>query len=426
MDPLPPSWTRALDPDQVTYALPEDRIAKQPVAPRDAAKLLVANNNELKDHLFRELPSLLPPNALLVLNDTKVVPARLVFQRETGGRVEVFCLNPIAPTTHSEAFEAKGECAWLCMLGNAKRWQAGEQLTLQVGGSVLIAERAPDLGENAVRFNWTPERASFGTLLENVGHVPLPPYLNREDTPADKKDYQTIYAAKNGAVAAPTAGLHFTPALLSDVESAGIRTARVTLHVGAGTFRPLDEEGVAHHAMHAEVLRVSKVALQKIAEHEGPIVPVGTTALRTLESLVHHAHAVQQGRTSPGKMDLPQWAGYGDYKGTREDISYLVEQLGAWDAKEIVGQTQLMIVPGYDFQLTDALVTNFHQPGSTLLLLIAALIGPRWQDVYAHAMAHDYRFLSYGDGSLLSRAPKAAAAWRKRLTDQLNHLMDPS
>lgn len=396
---------RALAIADFTYPLPEERIAQQPLAERDASKLLVWREGRITDRVFRDLPEELPPGALLVLNDTRVVSARLVFHRETGGRIEVLCLAPADGGPMEAALTAAGPCEWQCFIGNAKRWREGERLHLRADGLELRAERC---GPEQVRFAWAPQDRSFAEVLEAFGHVPLPPYMKRPDAAADKERYNTVFAQHQGSVAAPTASLHFTPQVLAALEAKGIAQARLTLHVGAGTFLPVKSERMEDHAMHHEQVRVPRAAIEAIARQLGqaPIVAVGTTALRTLESLHWHGARLLRGEPCAG-MDVQQWEPYEQASrepSAAEALAAILADLEARGEDQVTGRTQLMIAPGYRFRLADALVTNFHQPQSTLLLLVAAFIGPAWRDAYRHALARDYRFLSYGDGSLLWRS----------------------
>jgi S-adenosylmethionine:tRNA ribosyltransferase-isomerase len=387
-----------------TYALPEDRIAQQPLPERDASRLLVYRDGAIADHVFRELPGLLPAGSLLVLNDTRVVNARLVFHRASGARIEVLCLAPAGGGPVEEAFAERGACAWSCFAGNAKRWKAGEALVLKGDGCVLSAERT---GTEEVAFRWEPAGLTFAEVLDRLGHVPLPPYMKRADAPADRTRYNTVFARNQGSVAAPTASLHFTSAMLAELEARGIDRTALTLHVGAGTFLPVKSERMAGHAMHSEQVRIPREALQAVAGRLGrhPVVAVGTTALRTLESVYWHGLARMRGAAGPA-MDVPQWAPYGAdaLPAPAAVLQAVIDDLDRRGEDRLVGRTQLLIAPGYPYRFADALVTNFHQPQSTLLLLVAAFVGPDWRRIYRHALEGGYRFLSYGDGSLLWRA----------------------
>lgn len=387
-----------------TYVLPEERIAQQPLPERDASKLLVWREGRIADRVFRELPGELPAGSLLVLNDTRVANARLVFRRGTGARIEVLCLGPADGAPVEQALQAKGACAWHCFIGNAKRWREGEELRLRQAGLELVAVRA---GAEAVRFAWTPAGRAFAEVLDAMGHVPLPPYMKRPDGPADKERYNTVFARHEGSVAAPTASLHFTPQVLDALRAGGAAEARLTLHVGAGTFLPVKSARMEGHAMHHEEVRVPREAVAALIERHGeaPIVAVGTTALRTLESLYWHGARLLRGERAAA-MDVGQWEPYEGAFGeppAKEALRAIANDLDKRGLAQLSGRTRLLIAPGYRIRMADALITNFHQPQSTLLLLVAAFVGPGWRRVYEHALAHGYRFLSYGDGSLLWR-----------------------
>ncbi|MBO4341336.1 MAG: S-adenosylmethionine:tRNA ribosyltransferase-isomerase [Bacteroidales bacterium] len=388
------------------YCLPDGRIAKYPLPRRDASKLLVYRDGCCKDRIFREIPSLLPENALMVFNDTKVVPARLFFRRESGAHIEIFCLQPHQPAEYVSAFAAIGKCSWQCVIGNSKRWK-DDLLVLDTDDPELcglslkarLIERTAQTG--IVEFTWQGE-LSFSAVLDMCGRIPIPPYLNRETEAIDLERYQTTYAHIRGSVAAPTAGLHFTPETLAEISRKGIETANVCLHVGAGTFLPVKSSNVAGHTMHREPFVVKKDLLRKLTEASRPLVAVGTTSVRTLESLYYAgAGCIENG--SPA--DIGQWDPYSrDWKySTREALEALLSYLESNSLDELKLGTRIIIVPGFRFRIVDALVTNFHQPQSTLLLLISAFVGGDWHTIYDHALAGGYRFLSYGDSSLLFR-----------------------
>lgn len=398
--PMHPRDIRIAD---YTYQLPDDRIAQAPLPDRDASKLLVLRDGCITDRIFRDLSEELPSGSLLVLNETKVVHARLVFHRPTGARIELLCLSPHNGIPVESALAQRSMSEWQCFVGNAKRWKEGEVLQLEVNGIELSAER---VDQEVVRFRWS-STITFAEVLLKVGHVPLPPYMKRTDEPNDRERYNTVFARNEGSVAAPTASLHFTPEVLHDLERKNIGTARLTLHVGAGTFLPVKSERMDDHAMHAEEVRVPIGALEQVRARIGqtPIVVVGTTALRTLESVYWHGAELLKGRSTP-TMDVAQWAPYVDeahLPTATEAIDAVIAHLKANGSSTLNGRTQILIAPGYRFRFADALVTNFHQPQSTLILLVAAFVGEQWRNVYSHALASGYRFLSYGDGSLLWR-----------------------
>ncbi|MBL7963166.1 MAG: S-adenosylmethionine:tRNA ribosyltransferase-isomerase [Flavobacteriales bacterium] len=396
-----------------TYDLPPERIAQHPLADRDASRLLVYREGVIKDRVFRELPELLPANALLVLNDTRVVNARLHFRKESGATVEVFCLEPAGGGPVEAAFAQRGEVLWQCALGNAKRWKAGplgHQFRSPQGDAQLFAERLSTGREGTlVRLTWEPAELTFSEVLARAGEVPLPPYMHRAAEAEDSQRYQTVYARHEGSVAAPTAGLHFTPALMDALKAKGMEVARVTLHVGAGTFRPVKSRTLSGHAMHQERIEVTRAAVQTLHEAVGqrPIVVVGTTSLRTLESLYWHGVMLLHGEASEG-VAIDQWYPYENGLPAMPDaaaaLKAVLDDMDVRGEDALSGHTSLLIAPGYAVKLADALITNFHQPQSTLLLLVEAFAGPARQRIYRHALDHGYRFLSYGDGSLLWRA----------------------
>ena len=411
--PTPP------DPHQLRiqdfhYDLPAGRIAPEPLPDRAASRLLVSREGVISDQIFRDLPDELPADSLLIFNDTRVVRARLLAQRPTGGAVELFCLEPVAPHRALEpALQQTAACTWRCLVGNGRRWKSGPvRLEFRFAGqpATLWAERQATEtgGESLIDFRWEPTSLPFAEVLRAAGHLPLPPYLHRTDTAADAVRYQTVYAAHEGAVAAPTAGLHFTPELLAELGRRGIATGQLTLHVGAGTFQPVKADTMADHLMHAEPIIVSAELLRQLLAHRPrPVIAVGTTSLRTLESLYWLGAALVRDPTPPAALQVDQWQPYqplaaGEAEiSTGEALQALLAHLEATGSAAIEASTRLLIAPGYRFRLVQGLITNFHQPESTLLLLVAALLGPGWRAVYDHALAHHYRFLSYGDSSLL-------------------------
>jgi len=405
----------APDPHQLRiqdfhYDLPAERIAPEPLPDRASSRLLVSRAGTLTDKTFRDLPGELPPDALLIFNDTQVVRARLLAKRPTGGVVELFCLEPVAPHRALEPALQQTEAAtWRCLVGNGRRWKDGPvTLEFSFAGkpATLWAERqaVEESGESLINFHWQPASLPFAEVLRAAGHLPLPPYLHRPDTATDAVRYQTVYAAHEGAVAAPTAGLHFTPELLAELAERGIATGRVTLHVGAGTFQPVKADTMDGHPMHAEPIIVQASLLRQLLAHRPrPVIAVGTTSLRTLESLYWlGASLVQQ----PGQaaLEVTQWQPYEENEpviSPESALNALLAHLEATGTDTLEASTRLLIAPGYRFRLVQGLITNFHQPESTLLLLVSALLGPNWRTVYDHALTHGYRFLSYGDSSLL-------------------------
>ena len=387
------------------YPLPEERIAKYPLAERDASKLLVLKDNEISESQFKHVSDFLPKDALLVFNETKVIRARLQFHKATGSRIEVFCLEP--EKDYQVAFSASSPVRWKCLVGNAKRWKEGKlSMELSVKGEkvTLFADRIAHNDQySEIEFSWTPEHLSFATVLEAAGEIPLPPYLHRDAEPSDRDRYQTVFARYDGSVAAPTAGLHFTKPLMEDLHKQGFDFDEVTLHVGAGTFRPVATETIGEHAMHSETIIVRKSLIQNLVQRYGkPIIPVGTTSTRTLESLYWIGVMLKEQGDELRPLPVEQWFPYEDH----EDISAvdalhaILEYLDKHGLTRLEASTALMIAPSYKMRVITGLITNFHQPKSTLLLLVSALIGERWKDCYRFALDHGFRFLSYGDSCL--------------------------
>jgi len=422
----PASYIPRVSLDEYSYTLPPDRIAEHPLPERDRSRLLVCSVAEgrIEHHIFRDLPALISSDAMMVLNETRVVRARIVMQRPTGGRVELFLLEPVEPSPDPAlALAAAGDAVWICMVGGARKFaREGELHGRFVHDGVELALRASLLGRQGegflVRFQWEPAGLGMGDVLEIVGRIPLPPYIKREATDDDARTYQTVYARREGAVAAPTAGLHFTPELIGELRAKGVRMERVALHVGAGTFKQVKGD-VTEHEMHQERIAVSGNTLAALREHAHlrensgghPFVVVGTTSIRTLESLYWFGARLLLGDCSPDSDELlvEQWDPY-RLASQHERLPSLPESLDAverWRTGRspgtVTGRTGIIIVPGYRFRCCDALITNFHQPGSTLILLVGALLGhDLWHRVYEEALATGYRFLSYGDSSLLA------------------------
>lgn len=393
--------------EDYTYDLPAERIAKYPLAERDRAKMLYYADNNIKSYSFTDLPSLVPSNSVLVMNTTKVIRARLTFFRQTGARIEVFCLEPYAPALYELSLSAKHEVIWHCLVGQSRKWKEEYLCQLLADGTLLKVSRVNGncSGGNLIRFEWSNDM-TFGELLEHLGELPIPPYLNRDTEESDLRDYQTVYAREEGSVAAPTAGLHFTEGLLSKLNEKGIDQIPTTLHVGAGTFLPVKSATMGEHEMHTEVIEVRLSSLRSIYDSllaKRPIVSVGTTSTRTLESLYYMGIQVIENVKDP--LSVPQWIPYQTTSTatTEEAIKALIDYLEERGVDRLFGQTQLIIVPGYTYSLVDFLITNFHQPNSTLLLLVAAFVGDDWHKIYDFALKNDYRFLSYGDGSLLKK-----------------------
>lgn len=388
------------------YQLPEAAIAKYPLAQRDQSKLLVYRQGSIAHRTFTEVPEQLPENSLLFFNNTKVIPARMLFSKETGARIEIFLLQPIAPSTlMSEVLAQETACSWTCMIGNLKKWTEGSSLqrSLKVKDQeVTVQALLEDKASGRVRFSWQAEDVRFADLVEAGGEVPLPPYLNRKAEEADKPRYQTIYSKAEGAVAAPTAGLHFTPELMQKLQQKSIRSEYLTLHVSAGTFRPI-KESVAEHPMHREQVIVSRQNIEALRQHTGPVIAVGTTSMRTLESLFWYGVSLIQNPEASFFISKGEAYEYQEENIPTPDQSFeaVLSKMERENKQEIWGETEIFIVPGYQFRVCKGLLTNFHQPESTLILLVAAFIGHDWRKVYADALQHQYRFLSYGDSSLL-------------------------
>ena len=394
--------------EDFTYELPDDRIAKYPLKYRDSSQLLSYKDGNIDKRSFSGISELIPDDSLMIFNDTKVVPARLHFQRPTGAHIEIFCLEPVQPEEYVSMFAVTGSCRWKCIVGNIKRWK-NDTLTLynpmadrRIEEMGLKADLIERVGETSViEFSWDID-APFSQVLEVCGTVPIPPYLNRNTEDVDLERYQTLYARYRGSVAAPTAGLHFTENVLESIRNKGVVTDTVCLHVGAGTFLPVKSSLVAEHTMHREPFVVTLELLERLIERKGKVVAVGTTSVRTLESLYYAGvSCIENGRPE----DVGQWDPYSreyDYP-TDESLKAIVDYLKANGLKELKIGTRIIIVPGFRFRLVDVLVTNFHQPQSTLLLLISAFVDGDWRRIYDYALANDFRFLSYGDSSILFR-----------------------
>ncbi len=392
------------------YPLPDNRIAKHPLPDREACRLLVWRDGQITDHVFADVPGLLPDGAMLIYNNTRVINARLRFRKPSGSTIEIFCLEPVSPVDYAQIFQTTDRCIWRCLVGNNKRWKddaLSQTIDVQGEAVTFTASRGERRG-NAfdIVFSWTGG-VTFATVLEAIGEIPIPPYLNRESEPTDKTDYQTVYSHIDGSVAAPTAGLHFTDNLLAQCDRRGIVRRELTLHVGAGTFQPVKSETIGEHTMHHEFISVPRALLTDLINHRGPVVAVGTTSVRTLESLYYVGITLLDNpNATDDQLTVGQWAPYRNQTDIdpRAALQAIVDYLDTTGADRYEGATQLMIAPGFRYRLIDGMITNFHQPQSTLLLLVSAFVGAdRWRAIYDHALAGDYRFLSYGDGSLLLR-----------------------
>lgn len=392
------------------YPLSEENIAKHPLQERDKAKLLcLTEDEEIEDRIFSHLPEILDKDTLVVLNDTKVVYARLFFQKSSGATIEIFCLEPIEPNDMQLAFSETRQCRWKCLIGNNKKWKDGalEKTCCYDGKEITLSATRIEQCENAwiVQFEWN-EEVSFAEVLQNMGVVPLPPYLKREAEEDDKTDYQTIYADHDGSVAAPTAGLHFSEKTFLDLKDRQIKCDFVTLHVGAGTFKPVTSKTIGEHVMHTERICISKTVIEDLLNYcEKKIVCIGTTSVRTIESLYWHGVKLGNGEGKYQDIDIKQWEPYTEQTNipTKEALQAILTNLTQNNMDYLYGQTQIIIAPSYKYRITTGMVTNFHQPKSTLLLLVSAMIGDKWKEAYDFALNHSYRFLSFGDACLFQR-----------------------
>lgn len=420
--------TKHIKISDYNYDLPDERIAKFPIAQRDHSKLLVYKHGEVSDDVFHHLPTYLPQGALMIFNNTKVIQARLHFRKETGALIEVFLMEPAEPTDYELMFQTTGHCSWLCMIGNLKKWKEGclkrdfeikgHKLTLSATmrrGDALGSEAQKMVAKGGgtnywVDFDWDNDKVSFAEILEAVGELPIPPYLNRKTEESDKTTYQTVYSKIKGSVAAPTAGLHFTDAVLKDLDAHGIDREEVTLHVGAGTFKPVKSLEIEGHQMHTEYIVVHRCSLEKLIKHECRVIAVGTTSVRTIESLYYMGvHLLKHPEANEEDLHVKQWDPYElSEDGNLVDgiipmqaIQAIIDYLDRNGLEALHSSTQIIIAPGYQYKIVKMLVTNFHQPQSTLLLLVSAFLKGDWKKVYDYALSHDFRFLSYGDSSLL-------------------------
>lgn len=436
--------------EEFNYPLPDERIAKYPLVNRDQSKLLVYRDGQVSEDQFFHIGEYLTPGSLLIYNNTRVIQARLVFHKKVvseyrgttehseplnseatlGARIEIFCLEPLAPHDYQLSLGSTEGCTWKCMIGNAKKWKSGAlslPVQLPSGETItLFAERGEQTGNTfAVHFSWNSPlegewKGSFAEILDAVGELPIPPYLNRKTEESDKTTYQTVYSRIKGSVAAPTAGLHFTDNVLNNLRQKGIQTAEVTLHVGAGTFQPVKVADANQHTMHTEIIAVPRETIETIIANLGHIVAVGTTSMRTLESLyflgaqlytLHHTHpstSSLEERSGVSTLSVTQFEPYEKEHtlSTRDALQAIIDHLEQTNQDILHAETQIMIKPGYAFRIVDQLITNFHQPKSTLLLLVSAFVGGDWHTIYDYALAHNFRFLSYGDSSILFRQPR--------------------
>ena len=392
--------------EEFDYPLPDERIAKHPLAERDQCKLLVRRHDgTLSQHIFAELPALLPADAMLVYNNTRVINARLRFRKSEGALIEIFCLEPVAPRDYAVSFAQTARCSWTCFVGNSKRWkQAPLEMRLDINSAPLTfrAERlSKDGNSSVVEFSWDNPSVTFSEIISAVGEIPIPPYLNRSTEASDQTDYQTVYSHIDGSVAAPTAGLHFTDRVLDEITARGIPRRELTLHVGAGTFQPVKSDAIGDHEMHSEFIAVPRSLIAELAAGERRVIAVGTTSVRTLESLYHAGRLIALGCWNG---EVPQWTPYDTTipdLPVAEAMQAILRHLDATGTSTLIASTRIIIAPGYRYRVVSGMVTNFHQPRSTLLLLVSAFTGGDWRPLYDFALAHSFRFLSYGDACLL-------------------------
>ena len=400
--------TKHIHISDYNYNLPDERIAKFPLPVRDQSKLLVYRNGEISETRFTSLPDYVEPGTLMIFNNTKVIQARLHFRKETGALIEIFCLEPIQPNDYALNFQQTEHAAWLCMIGNLKKWKEGtltRRMTVKGQDITLAATRGEARGTSHwVDFTWDNPSVTFADILEMFGELPIPPYLNRETQESDKETYQTVYSKIKGSVAAPTAGLHFTQRVLDALRAKGADLEEVTLHVGAGTFKPVKSEEIEGHEMHTEYISVSKGSIEKLIAHEGKALAVGTTSVRTLESLYYIGVTLSQHPDAQeADLHVRQWQPYETHPTLRatEALKHILHYMERHRLDALHTSTQIIIAPGYEYKVVKRMITNFHQPQSTLLLLVSAFIKGDWKRIYDYALSHNFRFLSYGDSSLL-------------------------
>ncbi len=391
------------------YELPEERIAQYPLINRDDSKLLVYKDLSVSEDRFRNIADYLPPGALLVFNNTRVINARILFRKPTGALIEILCIEPVIPREYQQSFASSGQVEWKCIIGNLKKWKKGPLSTSFIYAGkkyVLSAEKTENEGEAwRIRFRWSSDEINFGQVIEGAGHIPLPPYIRREDEKEDYIRYQTIYSRIEGSVAAPTAGLHFTKEVLGKIRNKAIDAAEITLHVGAGTFQPVKKERIREHEMHCEHYFISAETIKKLIKSNNNIIAVGTTSVRTLESLYWLGARILEQRKSGEDLYTDQWEylSRGTAIPAEESLAALLEYMNKRNMGTLHASTRLFIIPGYRFRITGGMITNFHQPRSTLLLLVSAWTGEKWKEIYKYAISNSFRFLSYGDSSLLLR-----------------------
>lgn len=403
------------------YDLSDERIAKYPLAERDSSKLLVYKNGEISESVFSNISEILPDNCLLVCNNTRVIHARIVFHKSTGARIEVFCLEPIGPSDYVLSLSSTTGCEWICLVGNLKKWKEGKLTQpVEMGGETVLfsAEKISTEGNtHRIRFSWDNDRVAFSEILESIGELPIPPYLNRDTEESDEETYQTVYSRIEGSVAAPTAGLHFTDAVFASLKKKNIEVEELTLHVGAGTFQPVKTDDVSEHVMHTETIIVPLKTIKHIREKSGNIIAVGTTSVRTLESLYYVGSSLslrdfplkgENGAQEPVVLKVGQWEPYTlpeNPISANEALQNIIDYLEENGLDTLHAETQILIKPGFQFRIINGMITNFHQPKSTLLLLVSAFVGDNWKNIYNFALENNFRFLSYGDSSVLMELP---------------------
>ncbi len=401
--------TQEIRIDDYNYPLPDERIAKFPLQKRDESKLLLYRDGKISESIFKHITDFLPEQSLMVFNNTKVIQARLLFNKETGARIEIFCLEPIEPHDYALVFQQTKRCNWTCLIGNLKKWKEGTlSKSFDINGQTvtLTAEKKESHGDSHhIEFTWDNETFTFADILDAAGVLPIPPYLHRETEKSDLQTYQTVYSKVKGSVAAPTAGLHFTPEVLADIDAHGIGREEVTLHVGAGTFKPVKSDTIEGHEMHTEFISVRRSSIERIKNNLGHIIAVGTTSVRTLESLYYIGVLLsKKPEASSEELVVKQWMPYEESNNlltTEQALQNILDYLDRHHSSALMTATQIIIAPGYEFKIVKGIVTNFHQPKSTLLLLISAFVKGNWKSIYDYALSHDFRFLSYGDSSLL-------------------------
>ncbi|WP_293667709.1 S-adenosylmethionine:tRNA ribosyltransferase-isomerase [uncultured Parabacteroides sp.] len=402
--------TQQIRIEDFDYPLPDERIAKFPLPKRDESKLLLYKEGKVGESIFKRITDYLPEGSLMVFNNTRVIQARLLFHKETGAKIEIFCLEPVEPHDYALVFQQTERCRWTCLVGNLKKWKEGllsKKVQLDGGEIVTLkAEKLQTCGDShLIEFTWDHPTCTFADLLDAAGVLPIPPYLNRETEKSDLQTYQTVYSKIKGSVAAPTAGLHFTPEVLADIDAHGIGREELTLHVGAGTFKPVKSETIEGHEMHTEFISVRRSSIERIKQNLGRIIAVGTTSVRTLESLYYMGVTLASNpEATAEELIVKQWMPYEEANNrltADEALQNILDYLDRHQVDKLVTATRIILAPGYEFKIVRGIVTNFHQPKSTLLLLISAFVKGDWRNIYDYALAHDFRFLSYGDSSLL-------------------------